>query len=278
MVEEAANGVDGRRAPPKGALRVRAIAPEVYWLPVRGCNVYLVGSAPGWVLIDTGWPDSAERIRQAAAALFGPSARPEAILLTHAHPDHFGSAAELARVWNSPIYAHHDDLPYTEGGVLPDSLLDPVGRVFAVVERLLPARTVARITTSRLKGIVQALPGPGGAVPGLPDWEYLHVPGHSPGHLVFFRRRDRVLVAGDVVLTAPLWGLLPALQKLSLPPWISSWDWKLTKEQVATISRLEPSVLATGHGAPLVGDKVAGDLAAFGVKCWQVNKTGGGGI
>jgi glyoxylase-like metal-dependent hydrolase (beta-lactamase superfamily II) len=263
----ALDGVGGKpTASGKVAVRTRVIAPDVYWLPVRGCNVYLVGSASRWVVIDTGWPDSAEAIRRAAACLFGKEARPDAILLTHAHPDHFGSAPELAAAWAAPIYVHRDDLPYTEGGILPDSLLDPVGRVFAVVQRLLPRRTVERITSSRLRGIVQALPGPDGTVPGLPDWEYIHVPGHSPGHVVFFRRRDRVLVAGDLVLTAPLWGLLPAVQRLSRPPWIASWNWDLMKDQIATVSRLEPSVLATGHGVPMAGEKVARDLAGFGVK------------
>ena len=53
--------------------------------------------------IDGGWPGSADAIRGAAESLFGPGAYPAAILLTHAHPDHFGSAADLARVWELPV-------------------------------------------------------------------------------------------------------------------------------------------------------------------------------
>jgi glyoxylase-like metal-dependent hydrolase (beta-lactamase superfamily II) len=243
--------------------RTRAVATDVYYLPVKGCNVYFVGSATQWVLIDTGWANSAEAVRQAAESLFGPAARPAAILLTHAHPDHIGSVPELVRLWGTPVYAHSDDFPYLEGGVVPDDLLDPIGRVLAMVERVLPARTVERMRTSPVKGIARALPGPDADVPGLPGWEYVHTPGHSPGHVVFFRRRDRVLIAGDAVLTAPLWGLLPAVQRLSRPPWLVSWDWDLTKASVGTISQLQPRVIATGHGVPMAGEDVPGKLADF---------------
>jgi glyoxylase-like metal-dependent hydrolase (beta-lactamase superfamily II) len=242
------------------------IAADIYWLPVRGCNVYLVGSSAQWVLIDAGWDGCADAIRGAAQALFGSAARPAAILLTHAHPDHFGSAAELSRVWEVPIYAHQDDLPYLEGGVLSDDLLDPVGRVFKVIERVLPARTVERMRSSPLKDMVEALPGLDAGIPGVPDWEYIHTPGHSPGHVVFFRWRDRALIAGDAVLTAPLWGALPAVQRLSRPPWFVSWDWGLTKAAASTLAHLEPRVLAAGHGVPMIGDKVARELAGFAAR------------
>ena len=81
----------------------REIAPDTYYLRVRRSNVYFVRSQGSWVLIDAGWTGSADAIRGAAESLFGPGAYPAAILLTHAHPDHFGSAADLARVWELPV-------------------------------------------------------------------------------------------------------------------------------------------------------------------------------
>ncbi len=245
------------------AIRVRVIAEDVFCLPLRGCNAYLVGSAAQWALIDTGWARSEAAIKEVVESLFGPDARPAAILLTHAHPDHFGSAARLARSWGSPIYAHRDDLPYLQGGVLPEELLDPVGRVFNAVARVLPRQAVRRMTSSKLRDVVRALPAPAAEVPGLPEWEYVHVPGHSPGHVVFLRRRDGVLISGDAVITAPLGGLLPAVQRLSLPPRFVSWNWEMTKSAVALVAGLEPRVLATGHGVPMTGEDVAGELRRF---------------
>jgi glyoxylase-like metal-dependent hydrolase (beta-lactamase superfamily II) len=55
-------------------------------------NAYLVGSGSAWALVDAAWATSAEAIRTAAEAVFGPGAHPAAILLTHIHPDHSGAA------------------------------------------------------------------------------------------------------------------------------------------------------------------------------------------
>ncbi len=38
-------------------------------------------------------------------------------------------------------------------------------------------------------------------LPGLPDWEAVPTPGHTPGHVAFFRRSDRVLITGDALVT-----------------------------------------------------------------------------
>jgi glyoxylase-like metal-dependent hydrolase (beta-lactamase superfamily II) len=142
-------------------------------------------------------------------------------------------------------------------------MLSPVDRPLLTLMHLLPRRTFERITTSELQDVTRTLPRLGGGVPGLPDWECIPTPGHTLGHVVFFRRSDRVLIAGDAVLTAPLWGLLSRPQRISPPPWVSSADWRRTKDSVAVLARLEPRVLATGHGVPMAGARVADDLRAF---------------
>ncbi len=51
--------------------------------------------------------------------LFGKGTRPAAILLTHIHPDHSGSALELARIWDLPVHVHPRELPLASGRYLP---------------------------------------------------------------------------------------------------------------------------------------------------------------
>jgi len=92
----------------------REIAPDVFCLGSWGrtqTNVYFVCSGSSWVLIDAGWAADASRIKRAAASLFGADSRPAAILLTHDHPDHEGSALRLARTWGCAVYLHPDELP-----------------------------------------------------------------------------------------------------------------------------------------------------------------------
>src|SRR5215207_9700575 len=99
------------------------VAPGVYLVTIgRGAaaaNVYLVRSDSTWTLVDAGWASGAEAIRTAAEAVFGPGARPEAILLTHIHPDHSGAAGTLARSWQVPVYVHANELPMAGGRYLP---------------------------------------------------------------------------------------------------------------------------------------------------------------
>jgi glyoxylase-like metal-dependent hydrolase (beta-lactamase superfamily II) len=241
------------------------IAAGVYCLALRGVNVYFVrGPGSSWDLIDTGWRDSGPAIREAAGSLFGADSRPEAILLTHPHGDHVGSAVELHREWDAPVYIHPDDLPLLSGDIL--SQAEPpeaLGRFMLGLVRRLPRRTLENIATPELFAAVQALPGDGAGVPGLPDWECVRTPGHSPGSVSLFRRSDRVLIVGDAVLTVPMAGIVPGLHRISRPLRLPSWDWKAAKESVATLAALEPAVLASGHGIPMSGPDVAAELRAF---------------
>ena len=250
--------------------RPQEIAPGVYRMETgRGlseANVYLVRSGPGWVLIDTAWPHRGQLIRSAAESLFGTGACPAAILLTHIHPDHSGSALELARLWNLPVHVHPRELPLAPGGYLPQ-YGNPLDRwLIAPILRLMPRRKVeASLARNSLEGTAQAF-DPAAGVPGLPDWQAVPTPGHTPGHVAFFRSSDRVLITGDAVLTVNLNSvpdLLAGKHRVSGPPYISTWDWPAAKQSVAALARLRPEVLACGHGRPMTGAQAAASLASF---------------
>jgi len=249
----------------------RPIAPDVYCLGPRGrsqTDVYFVRSGTSWALIDAGWAKDGPSIRQAAETLFGAGTSPASILLTHFHPDHAGSALELARLWGCPVYVHPDELPLTRGdfeaisryaGPLDHWVILPLMRAMG------RRRREAMLARSSLGDVARPLE-PGVEVPGLAGWEFTHTPGHTPGHVSFFRASDRVLITGDAVVTVKvnsLAGLLLGRQGLSGPPRYTSWSWPAARESVATLARLEPNVLAGGHGTPLTGPGTAGALRAF---------------
>src|SRR5579871_5990284 len=97
-------------------MAVEEITPGVARLRTLIANIYFVGSPGGpWVLVDSGTAGNAARIRDAAEERFGREARPAAILLTHGHRDHAGSAAALADYWDVDIYAHRLERPFLTG-------------------------------------------------------------------------------------------------------------------------------------------------------------------
>ena len=118
---------------------------------------------------------------------------------------------------------------------------------------------------SSLREVVRAF-DPSATLPGLPGWECVPTPGHTPGHVSYFRASDRVLITGDAVVTLKLnalSGLLLQRPGLSGPPWYTSWSWPTAKASVAALARLEPNVLAGGHGTPMTGAGTADALRAF---------------
>ena len=226
---------------------ITRIAPDVGWLPVSFTNVYFIGR-PGakWVLIDTGLPGWAADIFSAAEARFGAGSRPEAIVLSHGHIDHAGSALALAEMWDVPIYAHHRELPFLSGKSLYPPADPTVGGATAFLSRFLPV--LRRNFGDRVRELHQH------KVPGASGWQWLATPGHSPGHICFFRSSDRVLLTGDALVSVDMdsWsGLLTAKPKLSGPPAPFTVDWQSAGASLRQLADLRPNTVGCGHGIPI---------------------------
>ena len=252
----------------------RLIAPDVYAFGPWGrtqTNVYFVRSGSSSALIDAGWAKDGPSIRRAAESVFGAGMRPASILLTHCHPDHAGSALELARTWDCPVYVHPAELPIANGDFAAmAAYAGPLDHwaVLPLMRAMGRRRRDAMLARSSLGGVARPLE-PGAGVPGLPDWEFIRTPGHTPGHVSFFRASDHVLITGDAIVTMKLnslAGLLLQRPGLSGPPRYTSWNWRAAKESVATLAKLEPNVLAGGHGRPMIGAATAGALRAFALR------------
>lgn len=226
---------------------MREIAPGVTLISTLIANAYLVGDRTRWVLIDACTPGHERRIRRVAVRRFGPGSRPLAILLTHGHFDHAGSSGPLSDAWGVPIYAHSREIPFLTGqSHYPAFNLNSPG-FFTRIARFFPTRTV------NLGGRVKTLQ-PEELVPGLPDWEIIETPGHTPGHVAFFRRKDGVLLAGDAVTTMNLdsfWDTVARRKQVCRPPVPATSDWTKARESVELLASLHPSVIAAGHGLPM---------------------------
>ncbi len=253
-------------------MSVKEIAPGVYWLPLgrglRASNVYLVRSETSWVLVDAGWAQDATSIMQAAESVFGADVPPAAILLTHDHPDHAGAVRELTRLWDRPVLVHPRELPLAVGDAAAiRRYAGPLDRfVILPALRLMGTRRMeAALSKASLKESVRAF-DPAASLPGLPDWHALHTPGHTPGHVAFARRRDRVVITGDALVTVELntlCGIVRGEQRVAAPPWYTTWDWQAANASATALAQLAPHVVAGGHGIPLTWPDARGAVRAF---------------
>jgi len=237
----------------------RPFAEDLAYLRTGMVNVFFAGRAGdrNWVLIDAGLPGWAGSIADAAARRFGEGARPLAIVLTHGHFDHVGALETLADRWDAPVYAHPLELPYLTGRSSyppPDPTVG--GGAMSTLSWLYPRGPID------LKGRVRPLP-PDGSVPGLAGWRWLHTPGHTPGHVSFFRDADLTLVAGDAFVATRQESALAVLTQhrtIQGPPKYYTSDWAAARRSVEILAALEPETAGTGHGEPLGGPSLRDGL------------------
>lgn len=200
---------------------MRELAPDVWQLdgfPPNSVNVYIVGD----VLIDAGLPiDGGRVLKQVRGRALSAHA------LTHGHFDHYGSSAKVCRELGLPLWCGANDVRAVEAG-------KQVG---------LGRRTVSGFG-ARAVPVARAL-REGDEVAG---FTVLDVPGHSPGHVAYWRESDRVLIAGDV-----MWGHNPfTLRKGIREPYpFVSPDPQRNRRSARRLAALRPELVAFGHGPPL---------------------------
>ncbi|MCX2739865.1 MBL fold metallo-hydrolase [Pontibacter anaerobius] len=243
-------------------------APRVWGLKTVFVNLYFVANPDGsWVLIDTGVPGSAGKIKQAAAEIFGQDARPGAIILTHGHFDHIGAVKELAEEWDVPVYAHPMELPYLTGqSNYPPPDPSVGGGAMAYMSFSYPKKPI------NIRNRIELLPTDG-SVPVLEGWRWIHTPGHSPGHISLFREEDRVLIVGDAFVTRNGESALAVMtekKEVHGPPAYYTPDWGSAHHSVEELNNLKPEIAAAGHGMPMRGAELREQLDHLVHNFWLV--------
>lgn len=261
MENEMHQGEDSRYIPMTSVSggKGREIRKDVYYYTTQIANLVFVGT-PGemdWVMVDAGMPKHAQDIIAEAENRFG-KVMPSAIILTHGHFDHVGSIVDLINHWNVPVYAHPLEYPYLTGEMSypePDSSVE--GGMLAKTAFIYPVKPID------IRKALLPLPVDQ-SVPGMNGWKWYHTPGHSPGHVSFFRSCDGMLIAGDAFITVrqdSFYKVLVQKKEINGPPRYLTTDWQAAWESVRKLEALHPEAAVTGHGTAMEGEELTTGLS-----------------
>jgi hydroxyacylglutathione hydrolase len=207
---------------------MRELAPGVWQLGgllPNVINTYLLGE----VLVDAGSRFDAGRILR---ELRGHEVTAHA--LTHAHPDHQGASHAICTQLGIPYWVGEADADAAENPELigqrqPDHFI---------------AQFFVKVFTGPAHPVDRKL-NEGDEVAG---FEVLHVPGHSVGHVAFWRESDGVLILGDVLNNIDVLTGIPGLHDPK--PYLTP-DPVRNRQSARRLAALEPKLTLFGHGAPL---------------------------
>jgi glyoxylase-like metal-dependent hydrolase (beta-lactamase superfamily II) len=253
----------------KQIIPIDDIAPGVRGLRIAFVNVFALTHPDGsWSLIDAALPFSASHIKDWAEKHFAHP--PNSLILTHGHFDHVSAAKDLAESWDIPVYAHSLEFPYLTGQKeYPKPNVGAGGGMMTLLSPLYPRSPTnigERLITLPNQDSVASASDSGSLadLPNLPGWKILHTPGHTPGHVSFFRPVDGTLIVGDAFCTTKPESFFEAVvaqnAELHGPPTYFTSDWTAASASVRRLARLNPAIVAPGHGKPLGGPDVAGAL------------------
>jgi hydroxyacylglutathione hydrolase len=207
---------------------MKQLADDVYILegfPPYAINVYLLGE----VLVDSSTRFAAWRILR---RLRGRTISAHA--LTHAHPDHQGSSHAICQALGVPLWCGDADA----------AAMETRGEVMARMPRHWLSGSVGRLWTGPPHSVSRRLRD--GDQVG--SFTVIETPGHTVGHISYWREADGLLVVGDVVCNLNIYTSRVMLRE---PERIFTLDPARNRLSARRLGALKPKLICFGHGPPL---------------------------
>jgi glyoxylase-like metal-dependent hydrolase (beta-lactamase superfamily II) len=173
---------------------IQQITASLYQISLGVVNVFVIKDN-GLTLIDTGYQGSMEAIFSALRKGGENPAAIKQIILTHAHPDHAGSAAAIKKGLGIPLLAHQSEAPVLEKGTGEGA---PIHVSPGVVNWLIYQLFIKRGGSAIDPVGVDRYVSDGDMIPVAGGLQVIHTPGHSSGHIALWLKQEGVLIAGDL--------------------------------------------------------------------------------
>ena len=220
-------------------------------------NTYLVKGDDGHLLIDTGWntPESLALLKKQLAEGGVKGKEISQIVVTHAHPDHYGLAGKLKKLFGATLYFHHLEKDFIETRyVSMAELLQELGQYLK--RNGVPPERLAELQQASLpllKFVTPAMPdttlyGGETITCGDSSFEVMPTPGHAPGHVCLYEPDKKIFFSGDHILPTitPFVGMHPQSGSNPLGDYLDS---------LKHLKSLDVEIVLPGHEQPFTGFK-----------------------
>ena len=225
---------------------VSEVGPGIFLLGTQWVNFYLVAADGEFVLVDAGYPRYWPQVERTLAQLGAPVDAIAAVVVTHHHVDHAGTAEQALADARATVFVHEADAPAVGGdrpSHPPDGFYRQAWRLtmiryLAHTVRVGGAgyRPVAAIEPIREDDVVLD-------VPGRP--RVIHTPGHTAGHCAVLLEDRGVLFAGDAIQNYDY-----ATGRTGLQQHRFNEDRHAALESLARLAELDADLVLFGHGEP----------------------------
>jgi glyoxylase-like metal-dependent hydrolase (beta-lactamase superfamily II) len=225
---------------------VRQVADGTYLVHGPSTNWVILTEGDAVTLIDTGYPRDRERLLDSLAQVGSSPEAVTAVLITHAHNDHLGSAQYLRVTHGTPVYAHGAEVPHARRDFLHQVGVGQVLRnawrpgVAPWAVHALRAGGTADVAVTAPEAFLT--PGPLD-LPGRPV--PVPTPGHTDGHCAFHLPGSGAVVSGDALVSGHPTSRIRGPQLL---PDMFHHERAAALDSLDVLAKLDGDLLLPGHG------------------------------
>ncbi|MFE1994702.1 MBL fold metallo-hydrolase [Streptomyces parvulus] len=225
---------------------VRQVADGTYLVHGSHTNWVILADGDAVTLVDTGYPGDRQQLLDSLAAVGSSPEAVAAVLITHAHNDHLGSAEYLRAAHGTPVLLHEAEVPHARRDFLQQV---SVGTILRNAWRpgVLPWTVhVLRSGGTERHPVAAPAPFPAPGALDLPGRPVpVHTPGHTDGHCVFHLPGAGVVVSGDALVSGHAISRIDGPQLL---PDLFHHDRARAVDSLDVIAGLDGDLLLPGHG------------------------------
>lgn len=176
-------------------MQVTMISPHVYQVTLKIVNVFILRTAAGLILVDTGPSGSKQLLFDAIGEIGSRVDDLQHIIVTHSHYDHSGSLADIVSAVNVPVYMRPHDARLIRQGIAYRFKSEAINHLLGIAT----VGSRIRLPYINVKAVKQITEVDDN------DWiggkgllQVIHSPGHWPGQItLFFAGDGGVMIAAD---------------------------------------------------------------------------------